>query len=30
MGSLLLIRHGQAAYGEADHDRLTPRGIEQE
>lgn len=29
MASLLLIRHGQAAYGEADHDRLTPRGIEQ-
>jgi broad specificity phosphatase PhoE len=29
MGSLLLIRHGQAAYGEADHDRLTPRGVEQ-
>ena len=29
MGSLLLIRHGQAAYGEADHDRLTPKGVEQ-
>jgi broad specificity phosphatase PhoE len=29
MGSLLLIRHGQAAYGTADHDRLTPRGVEQ-
>jgi broad specificity phosphatase PhoE len=29
MGSLLLIRHGQAAYGTADHDRLTERGIEQ-
>ena len=29
MGSLLLIRHGQAAYGEADHDRLTPRGVQQ-
>ena len=29
MGSLLLIRHGQAAYGTADHDRLTERGIQQ-
>jgi broad specificity phosphatase PhoE len=29
MGTLLLVRHGQAAYGEADHDRLTPRGVEQ-
>lgn len=29
MGELLLIRHGQASYGEADYDRLSPRGIEQ-
>lgn len=29
MGSLLLIRHGQAAYGTADHDRLTERGVQQ-
>ena len=29
MGTLYLIRHGQASYGEADYDRLSPRGIEQ-
>lgn len=29
MGSLLLIRHGQASYGSADYDRLSPRGEEQ-
>lgn len=29
MGTLLLIRHGQASYGEADYDRLSPRGHEQ-
>ena len=26
MGTLFLIRHGQASYGEADYDRLSPRG----
>ncbi|HEU4732034.1 MAG TPA: histidine phosphatase family protein [Kofleriaceae bacterium] len=29
MGTLYLIRHGQASYGEPDYDRLSPRGIEQ-
>jgi broad specificity phosphatase PhoE len=29
MASLLLIRHGQASYGEADYDRLTARGQDQ-
>ena len=29
MGTLYLIRHGQASYGEVDYDRLSPRGIEQ-
>ena len=29
MSTLYLIRHGQASYGEADYDRLSPRGIEQ-
>ncbi len=29
MGTLLLIRHGQASYGEADYDRLSTRGQEQ-
>jgi len=29
VGTLFLIRHGQASYGEADYDRLSPRGIEQ-
>ena len=29
MASLLLIRHGQASYGQADYDRLSPRGEEQ-
>lgn len=29
MGTLLLIRHGQASYGEADYDRLSSRGQEQ-
>ena len=29
MGTLYLIRHGQASYGEADYDRLSPRGVEQ-
>lgn len=29
MGTLLLIRHGQASYGEADYDRLSTRGREQ-
>ena len=29
MATLLLIRHGQASYGQADYDRLSPRGEEQ-
>jgi broad specificity phosphatase PhoE len=29
MARLLLARHGQAMYGHADHDRLSPRGQEQ-
>ena len=29
MGTLYLVRHGQASYGEPDYDRLSPRGIEQ-
>jgi broad specificity phosphatase PhoE len=29
VGSLFLIRHGQASYGEADYDRLSARGHEQ-
>ena len=29
MGTLYLIRHGQASYGAADYDHLSPRGIEQ-
>jgi broad specificity phosphatase PhoE len=29
MGTLVLIRHAQASYGQADFDRLSPRGIEQ-
>jgi broad specificity phosphatase PhoE len=29
MGTLLLIRHGQASYGEVDYDRLSTRGQEQ-
>lgn len=29
MGTLYLIRHGQASYGEADYDRLSTRGQEQ-
>lgn len=29
MGTLLLIRHGQASYGEPDYDRLSVRGREQ-
>lgn len=29
MGTLYLIRHGQASYGEADYDRLSARGHEQ-
>ncbi len=29
MGTLLLIRHGQASYGEADYDRLSTRGEQQ-
>jgi broad specificity phosphatase PhoE len=29
MGTLTLVRHGQASYGAADYDRLSERGIEQ-
>ncbi len=29
MGTLYLIRHGQASYGEADYDRLSTRGQDQ-
>lgn len=29
MGTLTLVRHGQASYGAADYDRLSDRGIEQ-
>lgn len=29
MGRLILIRHGQASYGQADYDRLSPRGEQQ-
>lgn len=29
MGTLVLIRHAQASYGQADYDRLSPRGGEQ-
>jgi broad specificity phosphatase PhoE len=29
VGTLYLIRHGQASYGEPDYDRLSARGIEQ-
>lgn len=29
MGTLVLIRHGQASYGQADYDRLSDRGHEQ-
>ena len=29
MGSLFLIRHGQASYGEVDYDKLSARGQEQ-
>jgi broad specificity phosphatase PhoE len=29
MTTLLLIRHGQASYGEADYDKLSPLGFEQ-
>jgi broad specificity phosphatase PhoE len=29
MGTLLLIRHGQASYGEVDYDRLSARGEQQ-
>ncbi|HEY4144500.1 histidine phosphatase family protein [Pinirhizobacter sp.] len=29
MGSIILIRHGQASFGAADYDRLSPRGEEQ-
>jgi len=29
VGTLYLIRHGQASYGEPDYDRLSARGVEQ-
>ena len=29
MGRLVLVRHGQASYGQADYDRLSPTGEQQ-
>jgi broad specificity phosphatase PhoE len=29
MGQIFLVRHGQASFGSADYDQLSPRGIEQ-
>jgi broad specificity phosphatase PhoE len=29
VGTLFLIRHGQASYGDPDYDRLSPRGVDQ-
>jgi broad specificity phosphatase PhoE len=29
VSTLLVIRHGQASYGQVDYDRLTPTGVEQ-
>jgi broad specificity phosphatase PhoE len=29
MSTLLVVRHGQASFGQADYDRLTPVGVEQ-
>lgn len=29
MAKLVLVRHGQASYGQLDYDRLSPRGVEQ-
>ena len=29
MGILYLVRHGQASFGEADYDRLSPLGHRQ-
>ena len=29
MGTLYLVRHGQASFGAADYDQLSPRGHEQ-
>ena len=29
MGTIFLVRHGQAAFGTDDYDRLTPNGTEQ-
>ena len=29
MATLVLVRHGQASYGQADYDRLSPRGEQQ-
>jgi len=29
MGSILLVRHGQASFGTSDYDRLSPLGVEQ-
>ena len=29
MGTLYLVRHGQASFGEADYDRLSPMGHQQ-
>ena len=29
MGTLYLVRHGQASFGAANYDQLSPRGLEQ-
>ena len=29
MGAIYLVRHGQASFGAADYDALSPRGFEQ-
>src|SRR5436305_1496852 len=29
MGRIIVIRHGQASYGQADYDKLSPRGVKQ-
>jgi broad specificity phosphatase PhoE len=29
MGRIIVVRHGQASYGQADYDRLSPRGVRQ-
>lgn len=29
MGRIIVVRHGQASYGQADYDKLSPRGVRQ-